>query len=160
MALPDDFTIISGGQTGADRAALDFAIRHGIPHGGWCPRGRLAEDGPLAPIYQLEETSSRKYPQRTRRNVRDSDGTVVLTISSEAGGGSLFTLQVAERLDKPCLHLCRDECATVGEDGRRLAEFVREHQIGRLNVAGPRASQEPEIGKYVDAVLTAAFLCD
>lgn len=158
MALPDDYTIISGGQTGADRAALDFAIRHGIAHGGWCPRGRVAEDGLLDPIYRLDETTSRHYPQRTKWNVRDSDGTVVTTISAEPTGGSLLTLQVAERLGKPCLHLSREESASVGADGKRLAEFLEEHQLHRLNVAGPRESQEPEIGRYVDAILTAALL--
>ncbi|MEX0610513.1 MAG: putative molybdenum carrier protein, partial [Pirellulales bacterium] len=70
-------TIISGGQTGADRAALDFALEHEIAHGGWCPRGRLAEDGPIAPRYNLQETPSRKYSQRTEWNVRDSDATVI-----------------------------------------------------------------------------------
>jgi predicted Rossmann-fold nucleotide-binding protein len=73
-------TIISGGQTGADRAALDFAIEHGIPHGGWCPRGRIAEDGPIPLCYSLRETPSRRYAQRTEWNVRDSHATVVFTI--------------------------------------------------------------------------------
>ena len=72
--------IISGGQTGADCAALDFAIEHGIPHGGWCPGGRLAEDGPIDARYQLKETPSANYTQRTEWNVRDSDGTVVFSI--------------------------------------------------------------------------------
>ncbi len=73
--------IVSGGQTGADRAALDFAIDHGIPHGGWCPRGRKCEDGTIADCYKLNETPSAEYPQRTEWNVRDSDGTVVFSMS-------------------------------------------------------------------------------
>ena len=68
--------IISGGQTGADRAALDFAILHDIPHGGWCPKGRLAENGVIATRYELQETSTKQYPQRTEKNVQDADGTV------------------------------------------------------------------------------------
>jgi len=159
MPLPEDFCIVSGGQTGADRAALDFAIRHRIPHGGWCPHGRLAEDGPLDPIYQLEETLSRKYPQRTKRNVRDSDGTLILSIVAKPGGGTALTMRLAEQLGKPILHLCRDESISIGENGKRLLTFIEEHHVRRLNVAGPRASQEPEIAAYVDALLTAAFAC-
>ena len=74
-------TIVSGGQTGADRAALDFAIRAGLPHGGWCPRGRLAEDGPLDPRYLLRETATPNYAERTAANVRDSDATSIFTLN-------------------------------------------------------------------------------
>jgi TPR repeat protein len=97
--------IISGGQTGADRAALDFAIAHGIPHGGWCPRGRKAEDGRIDGRYQLKETPSSSYILRTERNVRDSDGTVVLSISAVLTGGSNRTVELARKHEKPCLHL-------------------------------------------------------
>jgi hypothetical protein len=75
------FKIVSGSQTGADRAALDWAIEHGIPHGSWCPKGRWAEDGPIDGRYQLQETSTENYVQRTKWNARDSDGTVVFSIS-------------------------------------------------------------------------------
>src|SRR5437660_4356799 len=91
--LPDK--IISGGQTGADRAALDFAIANGIAHGGWCPKGRLAEDGRIAKRYRLVETLSRRYSQRTRWNVRDSDGTVVLSMRRRLSGGSKATRSYA-----------------------------------------------------------------
>src|SRR6187402_466883 len=97
--------IVSGGQTGADRAALDFAIEHGVPHGGRCPKGRLAEDGLIDPRYKLQETPTRSYPQRTERNVRDSDGTVIFTIADELNGGSRKTAQFTRKLGKPCLHL-------------------------------------------------------
>jgi predicted Rossmann-fold nucleotide-binding protein len=80
--------IISGGQTGADRAALDFAIKHGMPHGGWCPQGRIAEDGPIDAKYQLHETPSADYVQRTEWNVRDSDGTVIFSVGKELSGCS------------------------------------------------------------------------
>ena len=108
MRLRRAITIVSGGQTGADRAALDFAIEHGIPHGGWCPRGRLAEDGPLPDRYLLRETPTRKYAERTVWNVRDSDATVVFSIAAEPQGGTRLTLQVAARFGKPVLHLSRN----------------------------------------------------
>ena len=90
--------IISGGQTGADRAALDFAIYHDIPHGGWCPKGRLAEDGVIEPRYQLRETSTKNYPERTEKNVREADGTVIFTIAPKLTGGSNKTAQLAAKL--------------------------------------------------------------
>jgi hypothetical protein len=97
--------IISGGQTGADRAALDFAIEYNIPHGGWCPRGRKAEDGPLTAKYLLAETPSSSYPQRTEWNVRDSDGSVIFSIASVLTGGSKKTIDFAIKHKKPWLHL-------------------------------------------------------
>lgn len=153
-------TIVSGGQTGADRAALDFAIRFGLDHAGWCPLGRRAEDGPLDLQYELQETPSAKYDQRTRWNVRDSDATLVVTVQSQATGGSALTLAVAERVGKPCLHIAQEETPSVIEAGERIADFILQHRIERLNVAGPRASQEPEIAAYVDAVLSAALMSE
>src|SRR6187200_1547206 len=100
--------IISGGQTGADRAALDFAIEHDIPHGGWCPRGRLAEDGKIEAGYELKETPDVYYPQRTEWNVRDSDGTVIFTIARRLTGGSALTRELAVEYRKPCLHLSQE----------------------------------------------------
>jgi hypothetical protein len=150
-------TIISGGQTGADRAALDFAIEHGMAHGGWCPRGRLAEDGPIAAQYELQETLSRKYAQRTKWNVRDSDATVLFTIGSHITGGTGLALAVALRLGKPTLQLSRNAFPNSGEAAEILRQFLIEHQVQRLNVAGPRASQEPEIAEFVGNVLRATF---
>jgi hypothetical protein len=158
-------TIVSGGQTGADRAALDFAIERGIRHEGWCPRGRLAEDGPIAARYQLRETPARRYSQRTEWNVRDSDATVVFSIARRAVGGTRLTLEIAQRLGKHFLHLSRDDMAgsakgvadAIAESSGRLAAFLAAHSIRRLNIAGPRASQEPGIGEYVKHVLQAAM---
>jgi hypothetical protein len=99
--------IISGGQTGADCAALDFAIWHEIPHGGWCPKGRLCEDGTINPRYQLKETSTKSYSQRTEKNVWDSDGTVIFTISPNITGGSKKTAELAAKHHKPWIHLHR-----------------------------------------------------
>jgi hypothetical protein len=155
MTVLPNIAIISGGQTGADRAALDFAIEYGISHSGWCPRQRRAEDGPIAPQYLLRETPSSHYSQRTEWNVRDSDATVVFSIKTRLTGGTRLTFELAERFGKPVLHLSRDEAdvATAADD---LRSFVEEKQARTLNVAGPRASQEPEIGAFVRAVFVAA----
>src|SRR5437870_10377236 len=93
--------IISGGQTGVDRAALDVALELGLPCGGWCPRGRRAEDGPIPERYPLQEMKSPAYPPRTARNVRDSDGTVILT-RGQPDRGTALTIELAERYRKPC----------------------------------------------------------
>ena len=156
MASGPPLTIVSGGQTGADRAALDFAIAAGLPHEGWCPRGRLAEDGPLAACYALRETETDRYAERTRLNVRDSDATVVLTLTPELTGGTRLTSEIATELRKPLLHLCAAATGPL-EAAVTLRQFVAEHGVRRLNVAGPRASQEPQIGALVEAVLTAAI---
>jgi hypothetical protein len=157
MTVLPNIAIISGGQTGADRAALDFAIAHGIPHGGWCPRHRRAEDGVIPPQYLLRETPSSHYSQRTERNVRDSDATLVLTISPRLTGGTRLTFELATRIGKPILHVSRDE-TSIAEAADKLRGFVKEHQIKTLNVAGPRASQEPAIEAFVRAVFEAAFV--
>lgn len=148
--MPNILKLVSGGQTGADRAALDVAIRHGIPHGGWCPRGRRAEDGLIAHQYQLTETPSDDYIQRTEWNVRDSDGTVVFTLSPEVTGGSLATVEFAHRHGKPCLHIARDRDADAVT---RLNTFVSDHGIRTLNVAGSRESKEPGLHNWVMGVL-------
>jgi hypothetical protein len=147
--------IVSGGQTGADRAALDWAIERGLPHGGWCPRGRRAEDGPIAPRYALAETPGADYEQRTEWNVRDSDGTVILSLSPALSGGSRRTAELAARYGRPWLHLCRDR--DRGDAAARLRRFVEERGIRVLNVAGPRASTEPGVGGFVREVLEGAF---
>jgi hypothetical protein len=157
MVLPHEFTIISGGQTGADRAALDFAIWAGIPHDGWCPRGRLAEDGPLDECYRLRETPSSKYEERTRWNVRDSDATLVVTLRAKPTGGTALTLVAARQQGKPHLHIARETMTSLEEAGQRIAEFMAEHDVVRLNVAGPRGSQEPEIVGFVFELLSTAF---
>jgi hypothetical protein len=94
--------LLSGAQTGADRAALDWAIFHDIPHGGWCPKGRKAEDGVIPPQYQLTETPSASYLQRTEWNVRDSDGTVIFTMAAKLGGGSKRTAELPRGMGRRC----------------------------------------------------------
>lgn len=140
--------IVSGGQTGVDRAALDFALELGLPCGGWCPKGRKAEDGLIAPHYPLRETPSDDYAKRTEWNVRDSDGTLVLTVGQPTEG-TAFTVDVAARLKKPCL--------VVDLAGPMQADSVRSwlamHQIKVLNVAGPRESKNPGIYQKARTVL-------
>lgn len=109
MTVLRNITIISGGQTGADRSALDFAIAHGLSHGGWCPRNRRAEDGVIPSQYLLQETPSTHYAQRTEWNVRDSDATLIFTIKPHVSGGTRLTLEIATRLGKPVLQLSRDD---------------------------------------------------
>ncbi len=148
--------IISGGQTGADTAALEFAIRQGIRHGGWCPRGRKRENGIIATRYCLQETPSAAYTQRTLWNVRDSDATVIFTIGSRLKGGSRNTAEFARSLSKPLLHL---SAADVDSDpALSLRRFLRRHKVRVLNVAGPRESEEPAVRAFVKRVLAGAFL--
>lgn len=135
-------TVISGGQTGVDRGALEAAIYLGIPHGGWCPRGRLAEDGRIPDRYQLREGESAEYPWRTLQNVIDSDGTLILYRRRIAGGTQL-TVRLARERGKP--YRCVDLAA------KPLVEPVRtwltEQAMEVLNVAGPRESSAPGIAK-------------
>jgi hypothetical protein len=132
--------IISGGQTGVDRAALDVALGCGMPCGGWCPRGRKAEDGPLPERYPLEETPSDVYAQRTEWNVRDSDGTLVLTVGQPTGGTAL-TIELASRLCRPCLVLDLQERPQVWD----VREWAVANQVRVLNVAGPRETTCPGV---------------
>lgn len=141
--------IVSGGQAGVDRAALDWAIERGFPHGGWCPQGRTAEDGVIDSRYALEETESAGYRQRTRQNVVDSDGTLILNVG-ELSEGSLTTLRFAERFGKPCLVV---QLETGAEGTRQTLEWLRAHRIAVLNVAGPRESKRPGIYRQALAFL-------
>jgi hypothetical protein len=132
--------IVSGGQTGVDRAALDVALGLGLPCGGWCPKGRRAEDGPIAPHYPLTETASTAYPHRTRLNVRDSDGTFTLTLG-QPDRGTALTIDLARRMKKPLLVVDLDAPADVAAVGA----WIRNQRIEVLNVAGPRESTKPGI---------------
>lgn len=145
--------LVSGGQTGADRAALDFAIAHEYPHGGWAPRGRQAEDGTIPLKYQLTALATVSYRHRTRRNVADSDGTLILNLGTLAGG-SLLTQAFARRLGKPLLVVPLDAGVTR-ESAAGVLAWLREHQIQTLNVAGPRESQRPGIYRLTGELLMA-----
>lgn len=148
--------IVSGGQTGGDRAGLDFAIKMGIPHGGWCPKGRKAEDGAIPETYMLIETPSANYLQRTEWNVRDSDATVIFTMAGHLSGGSKRTAEFAAKHRKPCLHLPRH--GGSHEPVLTLQRFVEANNVAVLNVAGSRASKEPELWKWAFETLEAAVL--
>ena len=140
--------VISGGQTGVDRAALDVARELGVPCGGWCPRGRRAEDGPIPESYPLEETPSASYPERTAWNVRDSDGTLVVTRGRPRGGTAL-TVSLARRAGKPVIVANLEGGANAAE----IRAFLLEHRIRVLNVAGPRESEAPGIHDQAAALL-------
>ncbi|MFN6517108.1 MAG: putative molybdenum carrier protein [Nostoc sp. CreGUA01] len=153
--MANSLKIISGGQTGADRAALDWAIVHQIPHGGWCPKGRKSEDGVINSRYNLTETPSDEYSQRTEWNVRDSDGTVIFSIAKELFGGSLFTAKLAQKYQKPCIHISKE--LTHINPVNELLLFISTYKIVTLNVAGPRVSNEPEVYEFVKSTLEAAI---
>jgi hypothetical protein len=148
--------IISGGQTGVDRAALDFAIRHGYEHGGWCPHGRLAEDGVIPPIYRLRETDSADYDERTEKNVADSDATLIVVREKELSGGTAFTKTCAEQQGRPVIVV--HEPDGVSKSAAALSKFLKRNNVRTLNVAGPRESQAPGIGKFVVKLLEAALV--
>ncbi len=147
-----EITIISGGQTGADQAALDAAISLRIPHGGWICCGRKTEAGPLPARYLLKEIESPRYRDRTEKNILAADGTLIFCFGPPTGGTAL-TEALAIRHDRPCLRLDLDEI-TETEAATAIVSWLEEHNIGILNVAGPRASSEPRIYGAVYSILT------
>lgn len=151
--------IVSGGQTGVDRAALDAALALGVPHGGWCPRGRLAEDGEIPACYDLQECESAEYFVRTERNVEDSDGTLILYRGSLSGGTAL-TARYAKRWRRPLMRVKLNDRQRKLGDGSQQEEFrawLEQHEIQILNVAGPRASTDREIYDAAFCWLLAAL---
>ncbi|PAP76908.1 putative molybdenum carrier protein [Rubrivirga marina] len=146
-------TIVSGGQSGVDRAALDAAMALGLDVVGWCPAHRWAEDGPIPGRYPLRETPSADPAERTRWNVRDSDATLVVAPAAPSGGTAL-TLEVAHDLGRPRLVVPPDP-DRLGEAADWAAHVVPE--AGRLNVAGPRESEAPGVYVAARAWLTDLF---
>lgn len=140
--------IISGGQSGVDRAALDAAEQHDLACGGWCPRGRRAEDGRIDERYPLEETPQRNYAQRTEWNVRDSDGTLILCHGTPSGG-TAQTIETAKVMQKPLLVVNLDEETDIAS----IRRWLEQHDIRVLNIAGPRESQVPGIYREALALL-------
>jgi hypothetical protein len=145
-------TIVSGGQTGVDRAAWDVALELGLPIGGWVPKGRLAEDGRIPDRYaSVCEADSADYAVRTTLNVRDSDATLIFS-HGPLTGGSFFTYREAGRLGRPVLHL--DLSTTFAADAvARVREWITTVGPLRLNVAGPRASGQAAAGILAGEVL-------
>ncbi len=132
--------IVSGGQTGVDRAALDFAIEQEIPHGGYCPKGRRAEDGPLPKRYQLNETESADYPDRTEKNVLISDGTLILDRGTLTGG-TAYTQQLCRQHHKPLLVINLNQ--DTEEVRSHFRQWLQDNDIKVMNVAGSRESKFP-----------------
>ncbi|MFN9718718.1 MAG: putative molybdenum carrier protein [Planctomycetota bacterium] len=145
--------LVSGGQTGVDRAALDAAMECGLPVGGWCPRQRRSEDGAVPTHYPLQETAARSYAVRTEWNVRDSDGTLVVVLD-EISSGTRMTVAAARAQGKPLKiehlepggrqGLLSDENSET-EQVQSVVDWIHRHKIGVLNVAGPRGSSSPEV---------------
>ena len=141
--------IVSGGQTGVDRGALDAALDRSVPCGGWCPKGRRAEDGVIPEIYPLKETTSAEYHYRTEMNVIESDGTLIVS-RGRLSGGTALTKRLAEEGGKPVLVM---DTKTTGQvEG--VVQWVRRHRIHVLNVAGPRESQRQGIQTQTRALVT------
>lgn len=141
--------IVSGGQTGVDRGALDAAIALGIPHGGWCPQRRIAEDGRIDDKYQLTELPAGDYAARTQQNVVDSDGTLIL-YHPPLRGGTLLTHRLAKQHGKPLLRIRLDRPIQYA----RIVNWIQDRQIQILNVAGPRGSSHPHLQETACRIVT------
>jgi hypothetical protein len=150
--------IVSGGQTGADRAALDAAIELDIPHGGWIPKGRRTEDGELPEIYHLKEMPIASYAARTEQNVIDSDGTIIVS-HGKLNGGSAMTRQFEKKHHRTWMHVDLDK-TNLFKAAMEVRSWVTENHIKILNVAGSRGSKEPEIYYATKKLLKAAFQLD
>ena len=145
--------IISGGQTGVDRAALDFALTHGIHRGGYCPKGRKSEDGTIPEKYPLTETQSDNYPERTELNVKTGDGTLIL-IAGDPDRGTQLTIDLCKRYNKPCLVIdLNDE-----KDRVDIKLWIEKNKIGTMNIAGNRESISPGIQEKAYRFLLMIFV--
>lgn len=147
--------ILSGGQTGVDRGALNAALRLGVVCGGWCPRGRRAEDGCIPLRYPVTELASWVYADRTRRNVESADGTLILSHGALQGGTAL-TAAFAARAARPylVLDLAKQPCTA------QVIRWARANAVGSLNVAGPRESTAPGVGLLADTFMTSLLLAE
>jgi predicted Rossmann-fold nucleotide-binding protein len=143
--------LISGGQTGVDRAALDVALECGIECGGWCPSGRLDEFGRIPDHYPVQELAAGGFTERTLQNVKDSDGTVII-YPGKLGGGTEQTVRFCIELHRP--HQLIDASKNSADEGAKLiSDFMLKHEIHVLNMAGPRQSEWPEGYDYAFRVL-------
>ena len=147
--------IISGGQTGADRAALDYAIEFNILYGGWVPKGRKTEDGTLPDKYKLQEMPTSDYSKRTEKNIHTADGTLIVS-HGRLTGGSALTQFISEKRDKPFIHVDFNRMS-IDEASEAVRIWLEKNQIETLNVAGPRASKDPAIYEATRRLLDAVF---
>jgi hypothetical protein len=147
--------IISGGQTGVDQAALDVAIKLAVAHGGWIPKGRLTESGPLPAKYSMMETLSSSYAERTEKNVQDADGTLIIS-RGLLTGGSEYTREMAIKHDRPWLHIDLSQMAAF-QAAVAINQWILQNKIEILNVAGPRASKDPSVYKNASDILESAY---
>jgi hypothetical protein len=149
--------IISGGQTGVDRAALDLAAKHGIECGGWCPAGRLDEFGRIPDRYPVQELEAGGFAERTLQNVKGSDGTVII-YSGKLAGGTQQTVRFCVELERPYQLIDASKISTEGA-AKLMTDFVHKNKIRILNVAGPRQSEWPagyaRVSLMLDIFLTA-----
>jgi len=132
--------IISGGQTGVDRAALDFALKYNIPCGGWCPKGKFAEDGLIPDKYPLKESTTSDYNERTKKNITDSDATLVIH-SNRVDIGTQLTMDICSEYNKPLLVINLENNLLKAN----LINWIHNHHVNILNIAGPRESNSPGI---------------
>jgi hypothetical protein len=131
--------IISGGQTGVDRGALDACLQNNFVYGGWCPKGRMAEDGRIDTKYNLQETNESSYSSRTYKNVEDSSATCIIS-NKNLKGGTLLTKNMADQFKKPVLVIFPEELPT--EDLLiKMITFLQNNMVSTLNIAGPRKSE-------------------
>ena len=147
--------IVSGGQTGVDRAALDAAMENGIEAGGWCPQGRVAEDGIIPVNYPVKELPHSGYRQRTKRNVIDSDGTVVIYFGNPSGG-TKQTIAFSIQEQKPHVLIDAEELS-MEEASRTIEIFIDQNSITVLNIAGPRAGGEPRAYTYAKKLMQSVL---
>lgn len=145
--------IVSGGQTGVDRAALDFALDHQIPCGGWCPKGRKAEDGPIPERYPLQEISTASYSARTKQNVTDSDATLII-YNKIPDRGTKEAIEECLALKKPVLYHAFNGDKNIDQ----VLSWISYHRVRTLHIAGPRESNEPGIYKKSYRLLEELFL--
>ena len=159
MKLKKIKTIVSGGQTGADRAAFDFALENRIGIGGFIPKDRRAEDGKISTSYpNLTETAKRNYSERTELNVQNSDATLIVS-HDKLTGGSLLTKKFAEKHQKPFLHIDFLE-AGVEESAKKTRKWLASIKCERLNIAGSRASTDAEIYEKTKRFLAVLFFAN